>query len=81
MLKRIQAFIIIDITPPFFTSTYLSVFKHTSGGSHVNKDFLKDSVVFDHLVTAKVYETKSMHYLPICFGFQLFNGRQYENDF
>ena len=62
MLKKIRAFIIIDITPLFFTSTYLSVFKHTSGGSHVNKDFLKDSVLFDHLVTAMVYETRDMQF-------------------
>ena len=62
MLKRIQAFIIIDITPLFFTSNYLPVLKHTSWESHVNKDFLKDSVVFDHLVTAMVYETKNMYY-------------------
>ena len=61
-MHRIRAFIIIDISPLFFTSTYLFLFKHTSGEKSHYKDFLKDSVVFDHLVTAMVYETKNMHY-------------------
>ena len=62
MIKTILAFIIIDISPLFFTSTYLSSFKNMSWKKSHYEEFLKDSVVFDHLVTAMVYETRDMHY-------------------
>ena len=52
----------IDSTSVFLTSTYWSLFNIRSGIKSHYKGFPKNTVVFNYLVTAMIYETKNMQY-------------------